>query len=1423
MSRRDAEARRAQALDQLLNTKKSERSEIDALKEKEDDVDDDMYDYISEDEFDPEQHVEWKEALKEDFEDEINSSKQNNKSLKNDRKRKREEKKLKKLKQAKTFSSSLFVQNCCEEIERDEEDEEEEEKEEKSNQLDIRDFGEKKNSNVSIMDKLTNIYEKQMEKKRQQKMEMKQKLMSPGDTDEILADLLANKNEYIKEEEEEEEEESKKEEEEEDDDFDFLNDNTQMNVIENEKKEKKYESIQEKNIKIEINEEEDDDFDFADGEELYDDKKKKIFIFEIYEENSKLYLIGKLNRTNESCCIVVNGMYREVLFENDGNRNFDMMKQEIIDHNQLDDMIMKWRIVERRDVMKNGRNNSYLQLYFKSDRLLRRLKELNWKETIHYLHRSMVEEFILQFNMYGPSWIEIENFEEKLSPNTFISWTNHEYVINLEDGQFSMRNHMKLLNNYQLVPQFKLASIHLGELDENIVSLSIVYHSNWKIDQENDEKSERNNLTFITNRMLPNEELPKNFSEMLRECEKSRGIKINLCRSESDLLRCFLDFLNEKDIDIIVGYDLLENQMKLLSKRLKLHFSNRVQWSKIGRIKRTDINSVLFPLNDVISIGRLQLDIKSSSKELIQKLTSFDFSSIVKSTLSINFQLMNVDRLKNRNVFPICMSQIRKCLLQIQVSNQLLICPLMYEITKIVGNRFCRTLIGGRAERNESLLLHEFFQRDFVLPSPISKYSNKKPVIVDNEATYTGGLVLEPKIGLYRQMVILIDFNSLYPSIIREFDICFSTINWSDWKNEEWNELLNEKNRLNYEKPVLPKLMENLIEKRKEVKELMKNEEGGKKNQLDVKQKALKLTANSIYGCLGMMTSRFYAKPLAALITCKGRQILLKTKNFLEKEMKIEVIYGDTDSLMINSNTRSIDEVRKLSEKLIECVNEQYQILQMGIDGIYERLLLLKKKKYAALLYDENGKNEIELKGIDVVRRDWCVIARQIGKEVIRFILTSTSPEETNENIINYLKEQKKKVEDDEVNINQFVISKILHRHPEKYVEKKSLPHVNAALYHNEYFHLNRINCERFKGNDTVNYVVCSNEENSSKNYPERSYTLQQFEHQFKSKKKLIIDKIYYISQQIFPIISRIVTSIDSIDLEEISSIFNISIPHHQSKLQNKSYVGNSVSNNLNNLLNGKKSRKIFDRFSINCPECQTENSSTRLMVRRRSDIDPQLIFLFTKCVNGDCGNNFLSTNGKFIVIQFRKFLQEQFEKLIQMNFRCNDITCNQLTYGECSWLKDNKKLRCSICKIGYLEIDYTKTDFHAHLTKLKEIFSLEKLVDFINSSISEMNMSKENFNKLQKDVVDAMQLYNSLSKNVKEQIPIMNKLNGVEWNGNKLEFGERYVNFLEILNKQIDNYLKCIQFENLNLGALIHTIYGDNRLMNAQQLSMYL
>jgi DNA polymerase alpha subunit A len=360
---------------------------------------------------------------------------------------------------------------------------------------------------------------------------------------------------------------------------------------------------------------------------------------------------------------------------------------------------------------------------------------------------------------------------------------------------------------------------------------------------------------------------------------------------------------------------------------------------------------------------------------------------------------------------------------------------------------------------------------------------------------------LEPEIGFYDDYIVLVDFNSLYPSIIRNFNICFTTIqrNLLEYdgginlkktreervddtkveerekedekvdieaqKNEEVDylgrirnthiEMVNGeyKEVQNTETPILVRIVTLLIEKRKQVKNLLKNKnlEAIQRRKFDIMQMAYKLTANSIYGCLGFPSSRFYSRLIADTVTGLGRQLLVQSKQKIE-ESGYKVIYGDTDSIMINTENKSIQEAVREALKIKEIINKMFRkkktagqeiefenqemskkynekynqdkiveeqsdeqsqkdqpkkpkkqigsqegILQVGIDGVYKKLLLIRKKKYAGLMVtnwnemasrrEKVEKTKLEMKGLEVVRRDCSQITREITQRAIEIIL----------------------------------------------------------------------------------------------------------------------------------------------------------------------------------------------------------------------------------------------------------------------------------------------------------------------------------------------------------------------------------------------------------------------------------------------------
>lgn len=206
--------------------------------------------------------------------------------------------------------------------------------------------------------------------------------------------------------------------------------------------------------------------------------------------------------------------------------------------------------------------------------------------------------------------------------------------------------------------------------------------------------------------------------------------------------------------------------------------------------------------------------------------------------------------------------------------------------------------------------------------------------------------------------------------------------------NQEEMADLPDKNDPNMKDAILPNVLRTLVQKRRLVKDQIKREKNPVKlGQLDIRQKALKLTANSMYGCLGFSSSRFHCMAIAALITRTGREILLKTKDIAEEKLGFNVVYGDTDSIMINTGTSNLNDAIEMGKKLKQEVNVHYKCLEIEIDGVFKSLLLLKKKKYAALTIVNWGTPEqkvvSEIKGLDMVRRDWCPLSKRIGNFVL--------------------------------------------------------------------------------------------------------------------------------------------------------------------------------------------------------------------------------------------------------------------------------------------------------------------------------------------------------------------------------------------------------------------------------------------------------
>ena len=302
-----------------------------------------------------------------------------------------------------------------------------------------------------------------------------------------------------------------------------------------------------------------------------------------------------------------------------------------------------------------------------------------------------------------------------------------------------------------------------------------------------------------------------------------------------------------------------------------------------------------------------------------------------------------------------------------------------------------------------------------------------------------------------------------------------------------------------------------------------------KKKNFNVRQLALKILANSVYGCLGFSQSRFYAKPLAALVTHKGREILQDTVE-MATGLGYDVIYGDTDSIMINTGCKDLATTNKIGRQLVKECNKKYKFLEIEVDNVYKSMLLLKKKKYAALTITQSNGNTIinrELKGLHMVRRDWCPLSKDIGRKVLDHILSGEPIDSVLDNIHADLTEATKAVCDGAIALDKFVITKGLNKAPREYPNAQSQPHVHVAK---------RMVARGLQVTigDHIPYVICKGEDNRISARARHPDVVS------RSQGKLELDIEWYLGSQVLPPISRLCAVIDGTSTAAIAECLGL-------------------------------------------------------------------------------------------------------------------------------------------------------------------------------------------------------------------------------------------------------------------------------------------
>ncbi|KAK4646437.1 DNA-directed DNA polymerase delta [Podospora bellae-mahoneyi] len=529
---------------------------------------------------------------------------------------------------------------------------------------------------------------------------------------------------------------------------------------------------------------------------------------------------------------------------------------------------------------------------------------------------------------------------------------------------------------------------------------------------------------------------------------------------EGKMLAAWRDFLEKVDPDIIIGYNIANFDFPYLldrAKHLKVH--NFEYWSRThvkSVAKETNFSSKQMGNRDTKATntnGRLQLDLL----QLVQRdhqLRSYTLNSVCAHFLgeqkedvhhSMITELFEGTPESRRRLALYC---LKDAYLPQRLMDKLSCLENYTEMARVTGVPFNFLLARGQQVKFLSQLFRKALEQKLVIPNMRSESS---------EEQYEGATVIEPTRGYYDVPIATLDFASLYPSIIQAHNLCYTTLikkkdieRWSLVKDEDYivtpngDMFVTTKKR----KGLLAQILEELLSARKEAKrELAAETDPFKKAVLNGRQLALKISANSVYGLTGATNGKLPCLEIASSTTAFGRQMIERTKHEVEERYCIkngyshdaQVIYGDTDSVMVKFGTKELAEAMKLGEDAANYVSSKFiKPIKLEFEKVYFPYLLINKKRYAGLYWTKPEKyDKMDTKGIETVRRDNCLLVQTVIEKVLRMILIDRDVPGAQE----YVKDTIADLLQNRVDMSKLVITKALTK--DDYAAKQA--HVELA------------------------------------------------------------------------------------------------------------------------------------------------------------------------------------------------------------------------------------------------------------------------------------------------------------------------------------------------------------------------------------------
>lgn len=520
---------------------------------------------------------------------------------------------------------------------------------------------------------------------------------------------------------------------------------------------------------------------------------------------------------------------------------------------------------------------------------------------------------------------------------------------------------------------------------------------------------------------------------------------LEYCDDRAQLLERLNQWLVEHDPDAIIGWNLVQFDLRVLNehaRRLKVPLRLGRGGEAMGWREHGSRNNHYF----AEAPGRLIIDGIEALRSATWSFPSFSLENVAQTLLGEGkaidtpYQRMDeINRMFAEDKPALARYNLKDCELVTRIFEKTELLTFLLERATVTGLPADRS--GGSVAAFCHLYMPLMHRQGFVAPNQGERMPEASP----------GGFVMDSRPGLYESVLVL-DYKSLYPSIIRTFLIDpVGLVEGLRQPDDAHSVPGFREARFSRTRHCLPSIVERVWQGR----------ETAKRERNQPLSQALKIIMNAFYGVLGSSGCRFFDPRLASSITLRGHEIMRRTRALIEAQGH-QVIYGDTDSTFVWLGVaHGEEEAAAIGRALVQRVNlwwREHLLAEYGLESAlelqyethYRRFLMPtvrgaeegSKKRYAGLVMRADGSEEMVFKGLETVRTDWSPLAQRFQQELYLRIFNREPYQD-------YVREYVRRTLAGELD-ELLVYRKRLRRRLDDY-ERNVPPHVRAARLADEY------------------------------------------------------------------------------------------------------------------------------------------------------------------------------------------------------------------------------------------------------------------------------------------------------------------------------------------------------------------------------------